>query len=66
VRPNAKENGHITLLNGGLGALEWRQRSARRPVIAEKSEKREHSHQVGIHLGNPGFNEDVPYGLAIG
>jgi hypothetical protein len=35
------------------GHLEWRRRSAPRPVIAEKPEKREHSRQVGIHLGNP-------------
>ena len=32
----------------------WRRRSAPRPTIAEKPEEREHSHHVGVHLGNPG------------
>ena len=37
------------------GRLEWRRRSTPRPAIEEKPEKRKHSHQVGVHLGNPGI-----------
>ena len=43
------------------GRLERRRRSAWRPMIAEKPEKREHSHQVRIHPANSGLNVSEGY-----
>jgi hypothetical protein len=62
VRPNAKENGHITLLNGGLGA--WNGAGGRHGApLLRKSRKSANIHtKSGFHLGNPGLMGLAPPG----
>ena len=54
VRPNAKENGQISPPDNRSGCPMPLVAPSRRGCLAARPVIREHSRQIGSHLGNPG------------